>query len=37
MPTDAVVVEGVDDAVEVAQDLLVHLGQAGLAAGLRRR
>jgi hypothetical protein len=28
------VVEGGDDPVEVAQDLLVHLDQAGLAAGL---
>jgi hypothetical protein len=31
---DGRVVEGVDDAVEVAQDLLVHLGEPGLAAGL---
>ena len=29
-----VILEGGDDSVEVAQDLLVHLDQPGLAAGL---
>ena len=33
-PDGRVVIEGGDDAVEVSEDLLVHLGQPGLAAGL---